>query len=314
MLPGVATRTGAIGTGLGAASVRPGSTMSGRCSVRRRSAGWPGPACRSSGFATGRRSSQGLSDAELRQTGMQLRGRARGGESLDRMLPGGVRPGVRGASPAPRACGRSTCSWRPAWSCTGRPGRAGHRRGQDAHRRPAGLPQRLEGKGVHVTTVNDYLARRDAEWIGPIYQALGLTVGVPAKQMERAGPEPSLPLRHHLRHRLRVRLRFPARPAEGVPVAKGQASPFWAPWVRGDTPSAASHGPAGAARPSLRPGGRGRQHLHRRGQARRSSSAAPTRPASEPRSRSSICGPTSSPGRWAATSISPSTRRSRSSS
>jgi preprotein translocase subunit SecA len=35
----------------------------------------------------------------------------------------------------------------------------------------------LPGKGVHVVTVNDYLARRDAEWMGPIYQLLGLTVG-----------------------------------------------------------------------------------------------------------------------------------------
>ena len=36
----------------------------------------------------------------------------------------------------------------------------------------------LEGQGVHIVTVNDYLARRDAEWMGPIYNALGLTVGV----------------------------------------------------------------------------------------------------------------------------------------
>ena len=36
----------------------------------------------------------------------------------------------------------------------------------------------LEGHGVHVVTVNDYLARRDAEWMSPIYTALGLTVGV----------------------------------------------------------------------------------------------------------------------------------------
>jgi len=36
----------------------------------------------------------------------------------------------------------------------------------------------LEGKGCHVVTVNDYLARRDAEWMGPIYKFLGLTVGV----------------------------------------------------------------------------------------------------------------------------------------
>ncbi|HKY32272.1 MAG TPA: preprotein translocase subunit SecA [Candidatus Polarisedimenticolia bacterium] len=36
----------------------------------------------------------------------------------------------------------------------------------------------LEGKGVHVVTVNDYLARRDAEWMGQVYRALGLQVGV----------------------------------------------------------------------------------------------------------------------------------------
>ena len=36
----------------------------------------------------------------------------------------------------------------------------------------------LEGRGVHLVTVNDYLARRDAEWMGPVYEFLGLTVGV----------------------------------------------------------------------------------------------------------------------------------------
>ncbi len=36
----------------------------------------------------------------------------------------------------------------------------------------------LTGKGVHIVTVNDYLAKRDAQWMGPLYHALGLTVGV----------------------------------------------------------------------------------------------------------------------------------------
>ena len=35
----------------------------------------------------------------------------------------------------------------------------------------------LEGKGVHIVTVNDYLARRDPVWMAPIYHALGLSVG-----------------------------------------------------------------------------------------------------------------------------------------
>ena len=44
----------------------------------------------------------------------------------------------------------------------------------------------LTGKGVHIVTVNDYLARRDAEWMGKIYAFLGLTVGVNIPQMEPA--------------------------------------------------------------------------------------------------------------------------------
>src|SRR5688500_6502642 len=42
----------------------------------------------------------------------------------------------------------------------------------------------LTGKGVHIVTVNDYLARRDAEWMGKIYHFLGLTVGVNLPHME----------------------------------------------------------------------------------------------------------------------------------
>ncbi|HOB94937.1 MAG TPA: preprotein translocase subunit SecA [Aquabacterium sp.] len=43
----------------------------------------------------------------------------------------------------------------------------------------------LSGKGVHVVTVNDYLARRDAEWMGQLYRFLGLTVGVNVPGMSR---------------------------------------------------------------------------------------------------------------------------------
>lgn len=44
----------------------------------------------------------------------------------------------------------------------------------------------LTGKGVHVVTVNDYLANRDARWMGKLYNFLGLTVGINLPQMERA--------------------------------------------------------------------------------------------------------------------------------
>ncbi len=45
----------------------------------------------------------------------------------------------------------------------------------------------LEGKGVHVVTVNDYLAKRDAEWMGRLYNALGLTVGVLQNMQDNEG-------------------------------------------------------------------------------------------------------------------------------
>ena len=47
----------------------------------------------------------------------------------------------------------------------------------------------LTGRRVHIVTVNDYLAKRDAEWMGPVYRALGLTVGAIQADMDTAGDE-----------------------------------------------------------------------------------------------------------------------------
>jgi preprotein translocase subunit SecA len=52
----------------------------------------------------------------------------------------------------------------------------------------------LPGKGVHVVTVNDYLAKRDAEWMGRIYRFLGLSVGVIVHGLTtRSGSRPTPP-------------------------------------------------------------------------------------------------------------------------
>ena len=45
----------------------------------------------------------------------------------------------------------------------------------------------LTGRKVHVITVNDYLAKRDADWMGPVYEALGLSVGAIQADMDSAG-------------------------------------------------------------------------------------------------------------------------------
>ncbi|GAI46542.1 unnamed protein product, partial [marine sediment metagenome] len=47
----------------------------------------------------------------------------------------------------------------------------------------------LTGRKIHIVTVNDYLAKRDAEWMGPVYKALGMTVGAIQADMDTAGDE-----------------------------------------------------------------------------------------------------------------------------
>ena len=69
----------------------------------------------------------------------------------------------------------------------------------------------LGGESVHLVTVNDYLARRDAEWMRPLYDALGVTVGVIQNMQSFEDKQVAYAGRRHLRHQLRVRLRLPAR-------------------------------------------------------------------------------------------------------
>ncbi|MCX7032022.1 MAG: preprotein translocase subunit SecA [Spirochaetes bacterium] len=51
---------------------------------------------------------------------------------------------------------------------------------------PASYLNALTGRGVHIVTVNDYLAERDAQWMGPVYRLLGVSVGVILGQMDNA--------------------------------------------------------------------------------------------------------------------------------
>ena len=61
----------------------------------------------------------------------------------------------------------------------------------------------LTGRGVHVVTVNDYLARRDAEWMGQVHRFLGLSVGLIQQDMSR-GATPQLQLRHYVCHQFEL--------------------------------------------------------------------------------------------------------------
>ena len=73
----------------------------------------------------------------------------------------------------------------------------------------------LTGRGAHLVTVNDYLARRDAEWMGQLYNFLGLTVGCIQHDQEPDRASRAVRDGHHLRHEQRVRLRLSARQRHG---------------------------------------------------------------------------------------------------
>ncbi|MBI3823125.1 MAG: preprotein translocase subunit SecA [Planctomycetes bacterium] len=118
-----------------------------------------------------------LSDAEIRQKGLHLRGRARGGESLHRLLAE-----VFGLTcvAAKRSVGLRPFDVQLAAGVVLHNGALAEVSTGEGKTLVATLPVVLNamlGKGVHVTTVNDYLAQRDADWTARIYTAVGLTVG-----------------------------------------------------------------------------------------------------------------------------------------
>jgi preprotein translocase subunit SecA len=119
-----------------------------------------------------------LDDAELRAEADRLRERARGGESLDDLLPEAFAL-CREASR--RTIGQRHYDVQLIGGMVLHAGSIAEMKtgeGKTLTSTLAVFLNSLAGKSVHLVTVNDYLARRDAEWMKPIYDALGVTVGV----------------------------------------------------------------------------------------------------------------------------------------
>jgi preprotein translocase subunit SecA len=121
---------------------------------------------------------QALSDEQLRERTAEFRQRVAGGETLDDILPE--------AFAVVREAGRRTLNMRHfdvqlIGGMVLHRGKIAEMKTGEGKTLVATLPaylNALAGKGVHVVTVNDYLARRDSEWMGRIYRFLGMTVGV----------------------------------------------------------------------------------------------------------------------------------------
>ena len=121
---------------------------------------------------------QGLSDEGLRGVTDDLRNRVSAGAKLDTVLPEAF-AAVREASRRTR--GERHYDVQLMGGVTLHEGKIVEMRTGEGKTLVATLPaylNALTGAGVHIVTVNDYLAKRDSEWMGPVYRALGLTVGV----------------------------------------------------------------------------------------------------------------------------------------
>ena len=126
-----------------------------------------------------------LDDLQLRGKTDEFRSRLANGETLDQVLPE--------AFAAVREAGKRTLKMRHfdvqlMGGMALHQGKIAEMRTGEGKTLMATLPvylNALAGKGVHVVTVNDYLARRDAEWMGRLYSFLGLTVGVNVPGMSR---------------------------------------------------------------------------------------------------------------------------------
>src|SRR5262245_45316280 len=121
---------------------------------------------------------QGKSDEQLRDVTRQLKERLAGGATLDDILPEAFAAAREGAR---RALGMRPFDVQLMGGIVLHEGKIAEMKTGEGKTLMATLPvylNALEGKGVHVVTVNDYLARRDSEWMGRIYRFLGLSVGV----------------------------------------------------------------------------------------------------------------------------------------
>src|SRR5690606_2229411 len=119
-----------------------------------------------------------LTDEELRGLTDQFKKRLAGGETLDDLLPEAF-AAVREA--AKRTIGQRHYDVQLMGGIVLHEGRIAEMKTGEGKTLAATAPVYLNallGRGVHVVTVNDYLARRDAEWMGAIYRFLGMSVGV----------------------------------------------------------------------------------------------------------------------------------------
>ena len=128
---------------------------------------------------------EALDDAGLQAKTVEFKARVAAGETLDAILPEAFAVCREGSK---RALKMRHFDVQLIGGMVLNEGKVAEMRTGEGKTLMATLPvylNALTGKGVHLVTVNDYLARRDAEWMGKLYTFLGLTVGINLPQMPR---------------------------------------------------------------------------------------------------------------------------------
>jgi len=127
---------------------------------------------------------QKLTDEQLRDKTREFKKRLSEGETLDDLLPEAFAVVREGAK---RVLGMEHYRVQIIGGIILHQGRIAEMKTGEGKTLVSTLPaylNALEGKGVHIVTVNDYLAKRDAEWMGKVHEFLGLTVGVVLNDMK----------------------------------------------------------------------------------------------------------------------------------
>jgi preprotein translocase subunit SecA len=142
---------------------------------------------------------QALTDEQLIEKTNEFRERIAGGESLDSLLPeafANCREGAR------RALGLRAFDTQLMGGIFLHQGNIAEMKTGEGKTLVATFPaylNGLSGKGVHIVTVNDYLAKRDAEWMSKVYRRVGFEHGCCLPTAARGREEASLCRRHHIR-------------------------------------------------------------------------------------------------------------------
>jgi preprotein translocase subunit SecA len=142
---------------------------------------------------------QALTDEQLIEKTNEFRERIAGGESLDSLLPeafANCREGAR------RALGLRAFDTQLMGGIFLHQGNIAEMKTGEGKTLVATFPaylNGLSGKGVHIVTVNDYLAKRDADWMSKVYGALGLSTGVVYPQQPEAERSKPMPPTSHTR-------------------------------------------------------------------------------------------------------------------